>query len=863
MSSMSFWSEIERLLPLVEKPGRYIGGELGSIVKDHEGKLRFALVFPEVYELGASHFGGLVIYNIVNKDPELVCERIYMPWHDMRNLMRQRRIPPLSLETKTPISQFDVVGFTLENELSYTNVLEMLDMGGIPLRSSARGEGDPIVIAGGSCAFHPEPVAEFFDAIYVGDAEVALVDLLHYVKRNKGALPRRKLLEGLCEFPGVYVPSLYGVRYDGGRFAGFSAEGGAPLPVKAATVPRLEDGFYPTPPIVPWVEVVHNRLRAELARGCGRGCRFCESGFTYRPLRERPAEAVVAELMRNFAATGWDEIGLLALSTTDYSDLDGLVRRLGGWVKDNKLKFALPSVRVEHVSDELLELVGYGRKSGLTFAPEAGTQRLRAVLNKPLDEDKFFETLELAFRKKWRSVKLYFMFGLPTETEDDLDGLVDLVRRADALAKRYKAKLKVALSPFVPRPHTPFQWERQLGAEELRRREEYVLSRLPRRVEVLRRNPYVSILEGVLARGDRRFCDIIELAWRKGGIYAAWSEFFEPRIFLEALEEVGFSLEGCLAERAEDEPLPWDVIDKGLRRDFLRAERARAMQGKLTLPCWTRDCARCRFCDVPQQVLARTSAASAATSFGRRPRREHKTPLVFAPVVRVRYARRGLMRFLGHLDVLRLWERTLRRARFPVAFTEGYHVHPKLSFSPPLPLGAESEAEYVDVFLSGAVSEANIHALARALPEGMELRGYQPFHRKPKPLQASVEAALWECEVAASRSLVEDALNWVTQQGSISFRRHERTVDIRPLILAWRIDGGNKARCSFSLVLRAGDKGSGRPQEFLIAAGMSEETALCGRFVRKELLIPAAEGWKTPFGEPFEIDRSFRLTAKS
>jgi len=860
---MDLNEKIEKILPLVEKPARYIGGEQGSIAKSHDGKCTFALAFPEIYELGASHFGGQIIYNIVNRQAELVCERVYMPWEDMRKVMRRKSIPLFSLETKTPIEEFDVLGFTLEHELSYTNILEMLDLAGIPIFCSQRTETDPLVIAGGTSAFHPEPLADFIDAFFIGDAEEKLIEILQFIKERKTTMSRKLLLKSLSQFQGVYVPSLYEVKYKDGQFAGFIPEKDVPYPVKAVTLPGLRDEFYAIPPIVPWVETVHNRIRIEINRGCGRGCRFCEAGFTYRPIRERTPESIFREAKQNFEITGWDEMGFLSLSATDHSALQDILLKLKKMCIEEKIKLSLPSIRIDQLSETAFEIVGSGRKTNLTFAPEAGTERLRRVINKPLVEDKLYESIEMAFKHNWRTIKIYFMIGLPTETDEDLLGIVRMLKDIDRIALSYRGKVRVTISPFIPKPHTPFQWEAQDSLAEIARKEDFIRSKIPRRIEFSARDPRISIIEGIISRGDRRLGKVIFHAWQNGAIDAAWKEFFKPALFFDAFADEGFSVVHFLRERTENEPLPWDVLSKGISREFLIAGRKRSRKGELLAPCWTRDCEKCPYGDFPPQKIVKSNSLhekpdehrinDTTVTYGRKPRREkHKETHFSASIVRIKYTHTGNIRFLGHLDILRLWERMIRVSKLPIVFTQGFHTHIKLSLSPPLPLGCESEAEYIDIFLDDEIYKDMFSTLQKALPPGIDIVEYKPFRIKPKALQAVVKAALWRSEIPLRYEKTKAVLDWAQEQNEIEYFRHIKKVNIRKHLLDWRISDEtavqNKELTTVEMLLNAGNSGSGRPSEYFAAYGIDSEIIAQGKFVRKELLIPRDDGWIDPMG---------------
>ncbi len=857
---MNSFDRIKKLLPLVQKPARYIGGEEGSIVKAHSGKLAFALAFPEEYEIGASHFGGQIIYHIVNRENDLVCERVYMPANDFRKILRSKNIPLFSLETKTPLKNFDVVGFTLETELSYTNVLEMLYLGGIPIFPLERENGNsPLVIAGGTGAFSPEPMSDFFDAFFIGDAEAGFVDVLRTIKSFLDAGKNRiQILREISKIAGVYVPSLYTAEFDGGKFVGLSPVDDAPYPIHAAIASKLENSFYPSPPILPWIEVVHNRLRAEMNRGCGRGCRFCQASFLYRPLRERTPDDIFSELRKNFALTGWEEMGILSLSATDYTAISAFLDKVDSIVKREQVKFSLPSLRIDQLGDRAFDVLGENRKMGLTFAPEAGTERLRSVINKPLDEGNFYETIEKALIRKWRSIKLYFMLGLPTETDADVEGIIDMLRKINGIAKRYGATVRVTLSPFVPKPHTPFQWEQFFSIDELARREEMIINGAPKRIKISARDPKISAIEALISRGDRRFGKAIYNAWQNGAIYAAWGEFFNPDLFFDAIEKNGLNRDEFLSEKDVNSALPWDIVDKGIRKEFLLREREKGYTGKFTPPCWERDCEKCAFCDVPPQVLAEKSFSEKIITdappkkdirYGRRIKRESRSRIGTAvPLVRIKYSRFGDVRFIGHLDTLRLWERMLRKAKVPLDFTEGYHTRAKISFSPPLPLGCESADEYIDVYLNAEIGNEHIKSLAKAMPAGFNILAYKPISSKPQAMQNLVKSALWRCVIHTDAKYIENAMRKISEQTSIQFQRHKKIVDIRPLLLKWSVRSVDDG-AEIKMLLRAGDSGSGRPTEFFRAAGLDENTVADGRYIRENLLIPSGNGWLSLMGE--------------
>ncbi|RKZ34160.1 TIGR03960 family B12-binding radical SAM protein [bacterium] len=864
---MKLFEQIESKLLLVEKPARYIGGEKGSIVKDHSAKLKFALAFPEIYEVGISHFGSSIIYNIVNEEFDLLCERVYMPAEDMRNIMIEKNIPLFSLETKTPLNRFDVLGFTLENELSYTNVLEMLELSNIPLSAEQRDENDPIVIAGGTCVFNPEPMADFFDLFYIGDAELSLIRMLKFIYRNKNNSPRIDLLRQLAQFDGIYVPAFYHPRYENGKFAGYNIDDDVPYPVRSATVDKLERKFYPNTPIVPWIESVHDRIRTELSRGCGQGCRFCQAGYIYRPVREQLPDDVINQLRTQFNRTGYDELGVISLSATDYTSLDELFLEMRPWLERERLKFSLPSIRIEQLGEFAFEILGSNRKVNLTFAPESGTERLRRVINKPLDEEKFYSAIRSAFQNNWRNVKLYFMIGLPTETQSDIQGIVDMLENVSDIARKYNANVRVTISPFVPKSHTPFQWEKQNSLQQLEQKEDYIRRNCPANIQVFAREPEISVLEGIFARGDRRLCQVIFRAWKNGAIYSAWNELFRPDIFFEALENQALEIDSFIHQREIEEPLPWDIIDKGIDRKFLQQEREKAYNEIITPACEERDCEKCPYCDIPPQILSKQKHLkqegkkqySEKISYGRRVRKkQEKSSNQLVRVVRIKYSAMGRARFFGHLDKMKILERAFRMAKFPLTFTSGYHSHPRLQFSPPIPLGYESRSEYMDVFVSDIISPGNLHRFQNALPDFFNVLQHRVLPNKPKSLQSLVKMALWHCEIPLPPDEVYEMLSSVSASDKIEFQRHKKVVNIRPLLIKFAIEPETKRidnkKTLVKMLLKAGNDGSGRPMEFFLAFGKKLEVIVSGRYIREELLIPSDDGWENPLGNKIIIE---------
>ena len=596
--------EFERLLLSVQKPGRYSGGEINSVIKEKEKvDVRFAFCFPDTYEIGMSHLGMKILYSQFNSREDIWCERVFAPWVDFEEKMREHNIPLFALESRDSIKDFDFIGFTLQYELSYTNVLNMLDLAGVPLRSEDRKDLSPLVVAGGPCVCNAEPLADFVDLFFLGEGEevdLEVIDLYKEFKKKGGS--KADFLKEAAKIEGVYVPSLYDVSYnEDGTVSAVTPKDGAPKTVKKRIIKDMDNCFYPDKFVVPFIEIVHDRAVQEVFRGCIRGCRFCQAGFIYRPVREKSADTVDRQAKALCESTGYDEISLSSLSTSDYTELEPLLNQMLCWTEPNEISLALPSLRVDNFSKELLDKINHVRKSGLTFAPEAGTQRLRDVINKNVTEEEIFRTCKTAFEGGYTAVKLYFMLGLPTETDEDLAGIADLGQRIIdlfySLPERPKGKspsVSISVSTFVPKPFTPFQFEPQIERDEIERRQPVLkYSNKNRRVNISWHDSSTSLLEGAFARGDRRLGRVIESAFKKGCKFDSWNECFKPELWEEAFAENGLSPEFYAGRKREySEINPWDHLDYGVTKRFLICENQRAHRAETTPNCREK-CAGC------------------------------------------------------------------------------------------------------------------------------------------------------------------------------------------------------------------------------------------------------------------------------
>ncbi len=584
------------LLHQVNRPARYTGGEWNSIVKDRDKTtIKIALTYPDTYEIGMSNMAIPILYDIFNHQPDVLAERVYTPWTDMESLMRQRNIPLFSLESRHPLKDFDIIGFSLGYELTYTNVLNMLDLAGIPVLAAERNDSHPLIIAGGSCTLNPEPMSDFFDVFVIGDGEGVVLEFLDVFREYKGTA-KKDLLIKLAEIPGIYVPSLYRVEYDAeGLVKSITPTISEAKPVIKR---RIVDILPPTPtrPVVPYIEVIHDRAAIEIQRGCSRGCRFCQAGMIYRPVRERPHDEVLQSVSELIANCGYDEVSLVSFSTSDYSDIDGLVGKL---VQEHpNLTISLPSLRLDSSSVDLVGSLPTRRRTGLTFAPEAGSERLRRAINKDLTEESLLDTAATAFERGWTNLKLYFMVGLPTETSEDVESIVHLIEKVRATGKKASGKrpmLRISVATFVPKPHTPYQWSPQLSEPDLSARHEILQQGLRHKSTRLSwENPETSLLEAALSRGDRRTGQAIYKAWKLGCRFDAWSELFRYENWLQAFRDSGLE-PGFYAhrERSVDEVLPWSHINTGVSGDFLKAEFQRSADGQTTPDCRVDNCNVC------------------------------------------------------------------------------------------------------------------------------------------------------------------------------------------------------------------------------------------------------------------------------
>ncbi len=774
----------------VSRPSRYLGGELGSICKDDVGiEVRMALAFPDVYEVGMSHIGFPILYNILNSLDWVAAERVYTPWADMEQWLRDNQQPLCSLESTLPLNQFDIIGFTLQYELSYTNLLTMLNLGEIPLRREQRNENAPLIVVGGPCAFNPEPLADFFDVALIGDGEEAVVELVELVRRAKQEdWSRKKLLQQLAGREGFYIPQLFDISYqeDG------CVETITPLQqgydkVRRRFLNDLETAPFPTRPIIPFMETVHNRVALEITRGCTRGCRFCQAGYIYRPVRERSPEKIQDLIAESLENSGYEEISLLSLSTGDYTCIEPLLQQLMAKYVDEKVAVSLPSLRVGSLTPELMEEIKKVRKTGFTLAPEAGSERLRELINKGISVEDLLETTHNAFQLGWRLIKLYFMMGLPTETDTDLQELIELAAQVKRSGKGTGGHdVNVAVSTFVPKSHTPFQWEEQIGIEETLRKQRLLRDGLTKKkLRFKYHGAESSFLEGVFSRGDRRLSAVLERAVELGCRFDGWRECFDFSLWQQAFADCDVEPGWYLRQRDEGEILPWDHIDCGVPKEFFLAERHKAFVGTATLDCRDGSCHGCDLCDFKELRMRQIDSAQDVAIV------EKESPVVVEQLTRVRLklSKQGRARMVGHLEYLKMFQRAVRRAKLPIRFSQGFHPMPKISYLEALPMGVSSEAELVDLELLFHVpADQVLDGINIQLPEGFKIVESEIIPWKSPSPSASVASSCYCVPLpeSLSENLSDRIVSFLDADQVLVSRVKkgiEKQIDIRPDVL--------------------------------------------------------------------------------
>lgn len=886
---MPGFPRIDDILRNVEKPTRYLGGEHNSVVKDHaKVPMKVALAFPDTYEIGMSHLGLRILYDLFNRREDMLMERVFSPWPDLERELREHGLPLFTLETRSPLSAFDVVGFTLQFEMCYTNILTMLDLAGIPLYADQRGEDHPLIIGGGPVAFSPEPIAPFFDLFHIGDGEECfprIVERHAELKRSVTGSPRERrlaILRELAGIPGTYVPQLYRTGRDplcGLDYVVPREDLGwdPPIPIRRAVLDDINRFPFPARTIVPHGEIVHDRVSVEIARGCTEGCRFCQAGIIYRPVRERRPESIIDSALSGMETTGYDEISVTSLSPADYSCFPDLVEKIMDRVADARVGVSVSSLRPYGLTEHLAGQIGRVRRTGFTIAPEAGSQRMRDVLNKGITEENILMAARNASRQGWDLIKLYMMIGVTGETEEDLQAIVDLahaiydIQRAElrklASARgrgvRLDPRVNLSASSHIPKPFAPFQWMAMESIESLYAKQQLIAERVRRRgIKFKRHHVETSRLEGIMSRGDRRLARVIEIAWRKGCRFDGWTEHFRYDLWLDAFREADVDPEIYLAELPVASRLPWDHIDCLVEKKFLLREYERAKKALLSpacekpyrrhnlpprledkLICYDCGCA----CDLDHIRKERVDGHRELLQL--RPlRRPLAPPPPDGPSFRYRgaFSKTGRMKFLSHLDLMRSLSRAFRRAGVSLRYSQGFNPRPVMSFSPALAVGIESREEFVDFTAGVALDPSCVERLNAVLPVGLRFTRLVPLADDAPGLSRGITAATYAVRlpdesVAVVRAAV-DSFNAASER-FIDKTRKERSVslDLKRFVgsvdLIERDEGGAELRFPVALDQT---EGSVKPDE--VVRGILGRESAGATFIRERLHFTSPQG---------------------
>jgi len=850
------------LLPRVEKPSRYLGNEWNSVHKNAaDMRLRVALMFPDLYELGLGNLGLHILYAILNRVPDVWAERVYTPAPDMETMLRERGLPLFMLESKDPVGEADLIGITLQSELTFTNIVNAIDLAGFPVRTCNRPDDAPLFFAGGPAVFNPEPIAPFIDFFVIGEGEDVILEIVDALRPLKGA-PRGARLDALEGIEGIYIPERYPFEVmDDGQIL---PKEDAPKIVKRL-VNNLDGATFPTDYIVPYAGLVHDGIGLEVLRGCTQGCRFCQAGMVTRPVRERSLENIDQLMAKTLDNTGYEAVSLISLSTCDFSRPRTLVKNAVNRAHKDHVSISLPSLRLDSFAVEMSDMVSGVRRSGLTFAPEAATPRLRAVINKFIPDDELLRMSKEAYGRGWDHVKTYFMIGLPTERDEDVIAIAELAIRTmkEGRAINPKAGVRTGVSTFVPKPFTPFQWAQQIGLEETYRRQELLGERFRRHSSIKfgKHDPRASFIEGLITRADRRGADLIEAAWRNGARLETWDEHLNFDAWDKAIQDIGYDWQGQFRERDLNERLPWDHIDVLIPKKWFQQDWLRAMELKHAQDCRAGKCHLCgviyRERDLCKHMLKNQKEGylEEEESWEGVPDKNVAEP---DPVQRLRFriGRQGPARLLSHLELMNAWVRALRRAKAKLSYSKGFHAHPKITFATAPPVGEESTGDWMDVVLYEVTDgDALLQRLGATLPDGFEVYSVEEVPLYSPALMAQVRGFHYDVELPATQEEVAARLAeletrdvyTVTRLVTVDKRKakgkgrrikDELEIDVRASIAGLAIVGGDERQTTVRVEVRVGEARTAKARDVATLLGYDPAKI---RVIKRETILASHE----------------------